>query len=130
MIACPAASRRRATFSVTKTSTSINLGFKQRRSEKLEPLTDCKILHPALAMQLEQLRVLAAAVPAGKLSLGVTLCDGGLDVNIACQKLQSLRASQISTFVAKMREGKFPACIVEWTKPSLSFKSRQSPLTG
>ena len=52
-VTTPAASRRRATFSVQRARGAVVLGFNMRRSKEIVALEDCRILHPDLLTRLE-----------------------------------------------------------------------------
>ncbi len=82
------ASRRRATFTTRRSrdrdgTPGVEIGFFEKRSRRLAPLSACLVLDPSLMRQLDALRAMTAITPDdwGDPALAVTLCDNGLDVN-------------------------------------------------
>jgi len=103
LIACEPSSRRRAEFSVFKNKAGLTFGFNSRRSDSISEIESCSILHPKLSSRLSDLKTFSAAVPARSFDLGVTICKNGLDINIVCENLDELSATEISTLANQMR---------------------------
>lgn len=84
-VAVDAPTRRRATFAVKRTGEGAVVGFNARASHRIVEIAACEILHPALFNALPGLKRLAAALPAEwrAFDMAVTLCDNGLDVDLA-----------------------------------------------
>jgi len=95
IVPAPAASRRRASFAVTKRN-GVCLGFNARRSNEIVDIDDCVVLAPDLSSRLDGLRALAAAISGEAFDLAVTLCDNGLDVNIIAPRPGLLPMSDIA----------------------------------
>ena len=87
IISFPADSRRRAVFAVRRAKGGAQLGFNERRSNRVVAIAHCPVLAPALAARLDPLRALAATIPADAFDIEVTACDNGLDVNIIAPHL-------------------------------------------
>ncbi len=90
VLSLPAATRRRAVFAVRRVKGDAQLGFNERRSDRIVALEECPVLAPALSSRLESLRALAATIPADAFDLAVTACDNGLDVDIIAPRLGAL----------------------------------------
>lgn len=95
LVATPAASRRRALFTVKKTGAGVAFGFNQARTTNVVDLKTCDILHPMLLEKLGALRALCAAVAAPRFKLAVTLCNNGLDVDIQERRLEEPRGGDL-----------------------------------
>lgn len=82
LVACPSASRRRATFAVRKAAQGAVFGFNERASARIVDISHCPVLAPALDKALPALRSLAAAALARwrSFDMSATLCDNGIDV--------------------------------------------------
>lgn len=74
--------RRRATFHAQRAGGVVLFGFVERGGARIEPITLCPVLAPALAAALPDLRALANAfTPArGEIALHCLVTDTGLDV--------------------------------------------------
>jgi 23S rRNA (uracil1939-C5)-methyltransferase len=74
--------RRRASLHAVRTERGLRLGFIERAGSRIEDVSVCPVLAPALANTLSGLRAIAEAfVPArGRLSLAVLATEAGLDV--------------------------------------------------
>jgi len=137
LVACEPSSRRRAEFSVFKNKAGLTFGFNARRSDRISEIESCSVLHPKLLSRLNDLKIFSSAVPAHSFDLGVMLCNNGLDINIACEKLYELSAAEISTLANQMRA---VSCIrlslngeevIEFEKPVIRFGAVQvSPPPG
>jgi 23S rRNA (uracil1939-C5)-methyltransferase len=88
LLSFPAASRRRAVFSVRRAKMAATLGFNERRSDRIIDIAECPVLTPLLAARLPSLRMVASSIPADAFDLAATACDNGLDVNIASPRLK------------------------------------------
>jgi len=127
VFACPPPSRRRVTFCVSNNKNGASLGFNARRSDKMEAIDHCGVLHPGLASKIEPLRRLAAAAPMSSFDLAVTLCDNGLDINIIDDDCDFLSAPEISAFVEKMHDAATLRLslngepVIEFEKPVIAF---------
>lgn len=82
LITCPPASRRRASFAVSKSKAGLQFGFNRKRSSEIININDCLVLAPSLNGKVKALRDFAEIIPHKQFDLSVTLCDNGLDVNI------------------------------------------------
>lgn len=83
-ITVPAASRRRAAFSLFRTREETTLGFAARGSHEVIDAAECKILAPALKAALPALRRLAeAGIARQKLArITATASEAGLDLSV------------------------------------------------
>ncbi|MEO1551152.1 MAG: class I SAM-dependent RNA methyltransferase [Pseudomonadota bacterium] len=90
----PPATRRRASLHVRRTRKTVEIGFLQRASHVLVPLTGCPVLCPAIATRLEDLAQLGGfgASRQGLARLDVTATDAGLDVVLVPAKPLSPKA--------------------------------------
>lgn len=100
LISTPAASRRRATFTVRRTGQGALFGFNERRSDRIAGIDNCLILHPDLLARLPALKALAAALPAACFDLAVTLCRNGLDVDVEAAGLEEPRGTAFAALCA------------------------------
>ncbi|MGI9354264.1 MAG: class I SAM-dependent RNA methyltransferase [Rhizobiaceae bacterium] len=84
VIACPAHSRRRVTFTAKREKGDILLGFQQSRSHEVIDIAECPIALPEIVGTLPVLRDLAATLLQGISSaqLTVTACENGLDLSL------------------------------------------------
>ncbi len=119
----PVATRRRAVFAVRRVRAGLQLGFNERRSDRVVGLEECPVMAPSLAVRLEALRAFAATVPADAFDLEVTACDNGLDVNIAAPRLRmatvgNLRALRDAGIVRLSLNGDLALALGE---PAVSF---------
>jgi 23S rRNA (uracil1939-C5)-methyltransferase len=103
VIAAPAASRRRATFSVRRAGETLLIGFNERRSTRMTNLEECVVLAPALSAQLEALNDIAALIPSPEFDLAVTHCDNGLDLNAIDRRLKARGVTEAPGLAAAMR---------------------------
>ena len=80
----PANSRRRATFAGRRTKKSVSIGFYERGSDRIVPVTGCQTVTPSVLATLPALAalVLAGASRKGTLRLTVTDSDAGADVSV------------------------------------------------
>ena len=85
LVACPPATRRRASFAVRKTAAGLIFGFNEKASARIVDINHCLVLEPRLGAALNGLRSLAAATPERwcAFDFNVTLCDNGLDAVFA-----------------------------------------------
>lgn len=80
-------SRRRATFTVTKTSDKLRLGFRQASSHDIIDLRQCPIMLPEMEKLLPDLRIFLAQIMAdGDARLSLTRCANGVDMQIQPSK--------------------------------------------
>lgn len=123
----PPASRRRATFAVRKGNGETSFGFNQRRSGAIASVAGCVILHPDLHARLGALRALCEAFPARAFDLAVTLCDNGLDINIAGEKIDYLSMTETERLRAPLRAASAvrlcvnSAVMIETAPPIVTF---------
>lgn len=87
LVAVPAATRRRATFSVQMARTGLAFGFRRAMSHAVEPISTCVVAAPAIMGRMEALKALAAQLAPlaqknkdGAFHLTVTVTDSGLDI--------------------------------------------------
>ncbi len=80
----PPASRRRVVFSGRRTKKTVQLGFFERRSEVLVPITECPLLVPEIMDVFEPLKnvVRMAATRSSVVKLAVSASDNGLDLAV------------------------------------------------
>ncbi|MFU8880773.1 MAG: class I SAM-dependent RNA methyltransferase [Rhodobacterales bacterium] len=80
----PAASRRRASFSVKRTKKGAMAGFHARASDTLIEIPDCQLVLPELleALPLAEALAVAGSSRKGELTVQVTHSEGGLDVAV------------------------------------------------
>lgn len=104
VVSAATASRRRASFAVARTGGPIRFGFNARRSSRIISLAGCDVLAPAIAARLDDLRAMAARIPAPAFDLAVTLCDNGLDVNIVAGGLAARSLSEAPHLATALRE--------------------------
>jgi 23S rRNA (uracil1939-C5)-methyltransferase len=84
-VAAPPASRRRLALHARRAGEGAVVGFKARRSWRLEPIMVCPISDPRLVAAFPALRALAAPFlehPLSAPTLHVTWTDTGLDVDV------------------------------------------------
>jgi 23S rRNA (uracil1939-C5)-methyltransferase len=84
IVAVAAESRRRAVFSAIKTQAGIVLGFNQRGSDAIVPISACPVLLPAIVARLPLLRSIAeiAVKPRKRSRIIVVAADNGLDISV------------------------------------------------
>lgn len=104
LVPTPAASRRRAQFAVRRSGEGVLLGFNARRSDRIAEIDHCLVLHPDLVARLPGLRALAAALPAARFDLAVTLCLNGLDVDVEAAGLEEPRGAAFATLTAAAKK--------------------------
>jgi len=104
VVSAPAASRRRASFAVTRAGGVLRFGFNARRSSHIVSLASCDVLAPALEGRLADLRALAERFPATAFDLAVTLCDNGLDVNVVAKTVSVRRLSEAPGLATALHE--------------------------
>lgn len=133
----PPRSRRRATLTGRRTKSGAILGFHGRASVTLVDVTDCHVLHPAIASAIPRLRDLVARVASRKapLSLSVTVAQPGLDLVITGGRplerglLSDLLPLASEGVIARLTWGDEPVFQVE--PPTLTFgKTRVTPPPG
>jgi len=80
----PPASRRRVVFSGRRTKKTVQLGFFERRSEVLVPITECPLLVPQIMASFEALKAVVrmAATRSSVVKLAVTASEVGLDLAV------------------------------------------------
>lgn len=83
-VTMPAASRRRAAFTAHRDAGGVQLAFHARQSKTLVPITDCKVLAPAIMRALPGLAVMLDPLLGVKQTARIilTLTNTGLDVNV------------------------------------------------
>ncbi len=86
----PPDSRRRATFAGLMAGRRPLVGFTERGSHRIVPLTECRVSVPALLGALPALEAIAARVDPRKsaIDLAVTLTESGLDVDLSGVKVK------------------------------------------
>jgi len=84
----PPKSRRRATLSGRRTKKTVVVGFHQRASDDIVPLSECHLINPEITAALPALEDLTrcGASRSGQIRLLVTHFDAGLDVCVADAK--------------------------------------------
>lgn len=77
-------SRRRASFSSTRRGNKFIFGFQSSKSHRIEEITSCLILTPAIETKLNNLRKIAQIITPkrGILKMQVLASDGGLDIRL------------------------------------------------
>lgn len=109
-LASPLGTRRRAGFSMRRQGGKIIVGFVEKNSHRLVPLSACPVLDPALFAGRSQLIKLAKPLfdrsPDLVLTAHITLCDTGLDIDLA-------GAVDEATLVLSEREAMLEAARVE-----------------
>lgn len=77
----PLASRRRAVLTAIRNDDGAEIGFRGRRSHRLEPITRCAVLVPAIVEALPGLAAIAALVlaPGGETHVTVAATPDGID---------------------------------------------------
>lgn len=80
----PPNSRRRATLTGRRTKKSVQIGFHERRSDRIEPLTECHLIGARMLDLLPALEALVrlGASRKGALKIQVTDSLDGLDVDV------------------------------------------------
>jgi len=81
----PPSSRRRVVFSGRRTKKTVQLGFFERRSETLVPITECALLVPEIMDAFEALKgvVRMAATRSSVVKLAISASDTGLDLAVS-----------------------------------------------
>jgi 23S rRNA (uracil1939-C5)-methyltransferase len=79
------ATRRRAVFSAVNTTRGVLLGFNQRHSDEVVPLSECPVLMPGIVGRLPLLREIAAIAvkPRKRARITVLAADNGLDIAVS-----------------------------------------------
>ncbi len=87
-ITSPARSRRRAGFAARRTKKTVQIGFHERASNQIVPISDCHILHPDLQTLLPALKEITrlAASRSAEIRLVVIHAENGADVLIETAK--------------------------------------------
>lgn len=93
----PPYSRRRVVFSGRRTKKTVQLGFFERRSETLVPISECHLLLPQIMDALDDLKAIVrlAATRTSIVKLAVTSSDVGLDV--AVTSARELNADELTS---------------------------------
>ncbi|WP_108783765.1 class I SAM-dependent RNA methyltransferase [Pontivivens insulae] len=80
----PEASRRRATFAGRRTKKTVSIGFHERASDRIVPVTGCRTVAPAVLATLPALEALVHAGASRKatLRLTVTASEAGPDIAV------------------------------------------------
>ncbi|MFZ4808647.1 MAG: class I SAM-dependent RNA methyltransferase [Hyphomicrobiaceae bacterium] len=128
LVTVPLASRRRAVLTAERRGGPFAIGFHAARSHRLEPMTDCAILVPAIHRALPLLARLAAVLltahDEGRFTVLAT--DTGLDVTLT-EPIVELPAGARAVAADIAREGRFARISVGRTPvvtlgpPQLSF---------
>lgn len=126
LVACQPGARRRAVFSVLKTSQGVVFGFNQAATHQVVPIGNCPILSPAINGQLDALRSLAQHLAADTkpFRIGVLETMSGLDVTVQQKRLpEKLRQSAIrmATEIGLARLSLADEILIERQKPVLDF---------
>ncbi|MEZ5896628.1 MAG: class I SAM-dependent RNA methyltransferase [Parvularculaceae bacterium] len=103
VVAMPAASRRRASFAVRRAANAWRIGFNRRRDSGVVDISGCIVLHADILARLPALRQLAAAIGATPADFSVTLCDNGLDADIAARTATEPTGAALSAVINAMR---------------------------
>lgn len=82
LLRIPAASRRRAVFTATRSGNDVTLGYHRRRSHTLFGLEECPVLVPAIVEKVAVLRAIAHAVTDREARISVLATSAGLDIAI------------------------------------------------
>ncbi|WP_018632911.1 class I SAM-dependent RNA methyltransferase [Neomegalonema perideroedes] len=95
-ITVPAASRRRAAFSLLRTREEITLGFAARGSHDIVDAAECRVLAPGLKAALPKLRRIAEVGAARQTTVRMTATDSqaGLDLSVEGGKPLDLKLRQ------------------------------------
>lgn len=80
----PPQTRRRATLAARRTKQGALIGFHQRGSDVIVPITGCLLLHPRLMAALPALEEITTRIASRKstLAIALTLTESGLDIDI------------------------------------------------
>jgi 23S rRNA (uracil1939-C5)-methyltransferase len=108
--AAPPGGRRRLALHARRDGRVVRLGFKARRSWRLEPIETCVIARPALVRALPALARLAGpffASPRSAPTLHVTETDTGLDIDITGVERPGPSADALSAAARTAQEADF-----------------------
>lgn len=98
----PYQSRRRATLHALRTVKGAVLGFREGGAHRIVDLAECPVLAPELTALFEPLRALVARHgPKGGVDAQLTLCDQGVDLDLANFPLEGLVAIEAATDFAR-----------------------------
>ena len=128
MIRVPPASRRRATFAITRSKGITLAGFNARASHTIIDVERCPLLESALIALLPPLRALLTKIVPGGTGgdVVVTLTDGGLDVLVEAEaRLDLLERETLAAFAESADLAR-----LHWRRPGDGFAepiSRRRP---
>ena len=98
----PPNSRRRAGLHGLRTAKGAVLGYREGGSHRVVDLTECPVLHPALAALIAPLRKFVAAHgPKGMVGIDLTLADQGVEANLTNFPLEGLGPTEAALDFAR-----------------------------
>lgn len=98
----PPNSRRRAGLHGLRTAKGAVLGYREGGSHRVVDLTECPVLHPALAALIAPLRKFVAAHgPKGMVGIDLTLADQGVEANLTHFPLEGLGPTEAALDFAR-----------------------------
>ncbi len=98
----PPHTRRRAGLHGLRTARGAVLGYREGGSHRVVDLSECPVLHPALAALIAPLRKFFAAFgPKGMVGIDLTLADQGVEANLSNFPLEGLGPTEAALDFAR-----------------------------
>ena len=98
----PPHTRRRAGLHGLRTAKGAVLGYREGGSHRIVDLSECPVLHPALAALIAPLRAFVAAHgPKGMVGIDLTLADQGVEANLLHFPLDGLGPTEAALDFAR-----------------------------
>lgn len=98
----PPHTRRRAGLHGLRTAKGAVLGYREGGSHRIVDLSECPVLHPALAALIAPLRAFVAAHgPKGMVGIDLTLADQGVEANLLHFPLEGLGPTEVALDFAR-----------------------------
>lgn len=98
----PPHARRRAGLHGLRTAKGAVLGYREGGSHRVVDLTECPVLHPALAALIGPLRrFVAAHGPKGMVGIDLTLADQGVEASLSHFPIEGLAATEAALDFAR-----------------------------
>ena len=131
----PPNTRRKVTFQATSIDGKVVLGFSERSSHRIIPVSGCAILHPDISSRLDNLRRLLEPVATGNsvIRVSVLTTEKGLDVQLS--NMKAISTEQENQLARRVVELGFPRVslddeiILEPAKPIIQRRQQSNKMS-